>query len=85
VIVPTPRIDLWADLNAEDDEGRNWSMIDRSTDASTIVPGAIVIAGYEGFWSVVRIDEVDDDGQVHFVQVDHEAPEARAVLDAAAS
>ena len=25
----SPRIDLWADLNAEDDEGRNWSMVDR--------------------------------------------------------
>ena len=81
----TPKIDLWADLNAEDDEGRNWSMIDRAIDPAAVQPGAVLIAGYEGFWSVVRIDEVDDDGQVHFVPVDHDAPEARAVLSAAAS
>lgn len=80
-----PRIDIWADLNAEDDEGRNWSLMHEARDPALIVPGAVVIAGYEGFWSVVRIDEVDDDGQVHFVQVDHDAPEARAVLSAAAS
>ncbi len=80
-----PRIDLWADLNAEDDEGRNWSMIDRAIDPAAVQPGVVLIAGYEGFWSVVRIDEVDDDGQVHFVPVDHNAPEARAVLSAAAS
>ncbi len=81
----TPRIDIWADLNAEDDEGRNWSLMHEAHDPALIVPGAVVIAGYEGFWSVVRIDEVDDDGQVHFVQVDHDAPEARAVLSAAVS
>ena len=81
----TPRIDIWADLNAEDDEGRNWSLMHEARDPASIVPGAVVIAGYEGFWSVVRIDEVDDDGQVHFVQVDHDAPEARAVLSSAAS
>jgi hypothetical protein len=83
--VKTPRIDIWADLNAEDDEGRNWSLMHEAREPALIVPGAVVIAGYEGFWSVVRIDEVDDDGQVHFVQVDHDAPEARAVLSAAAS
>ena len=27
VSMTSPRIDLWADLNAEDDEGRNWSMV----------------------------------------------------------
>lgn len=81
----TPRIDIWADLNAEDDEGRNWSLMREAHEPGLIVPGAVVIAGYEGFWSVVRIDEVDEDGQVHFVQVDHDAPEARAVLSAAAT
>jgi hypothetical protein len=81
--VKAPKIDIWADLNAEDDEGRNWSLMREARDPAAIVPGAIVIAGYEGFWSVVRIDEVDDDGQVHFVQVDHEDPEARAVIGAA--
>ena len=80
----SPRIDLWADLNAEDDEGRNWSMVDRSREPAALLPGVVLIAGVEGLWSVVRIDAVDDDGQVHFIQIDHEDPAARAALNAAA-
>jgi hypothetical protein len=45
----------------------------------------MLLAGNEHAQAVVRVVAIDDDGQVHFVQVDHEAPEARAVLDAAAS
>ena len=80
----SPRIDLWADLNAEDDEGRNSSMVDRAREPAALVPGVVLIAGVEAFWSVVRIDSVDGDGQVHFIQIDHEDPAARAVLSAAA-
>ena len=80
----SPRIDLWADLNAEDDEGRNWSMVDRAREPAALRPGVVLIAGVDGLWSVVRIHAVDDDGQVHFVQIDHEDPAARAVLNAAA-
>jgi hypothetical protein len=84
VNVTSPSIDLWADLNTEDDEGRNWSMVDRAREPAALVPGVVLIAGVEGLWSVVRIDAVDDDGQVHFVQLDQEEPAARAVLSAGA-
>ena len=47
-VVMTPRIDLWADLNAEDDEGRNWSMVDRAREPASLVPGVALIAGVEG-------------------------------------
>ena len=80
----SPRIDLWADLNAEDDEGRNWSMVDRAREPAALLPGVVLIAGVNGLWSIARIDTVDDDGQVHFVPMDHEDPAARAVLNAAA-
>ena len=62
-----PTIELRADLNSEDDEGRWWSLLRDATEPTRIVPGAVVIAGTERFWSVVRIEQVDDDGQVHFV------------------
>ena len=62
----TRPIDLEADLNCEADEGRRWSVLDWATDPSKIVPGAIVIAGLGRTRAVVRIDQVDDDGQVHF-------------------
>ncbi len=61
-------IDLEADLNCEDDEGRWWSVLDWAIDPSKIVPDAIVVAGRGSVRVVVRIDQVDDDGQVHFVE-----------------
>lgn len=64
-----PQIDLRADLNAEDDEGRWWSLLRDASNPNAIVPGAVVVAGTERFWSVVRIESVDDDGQVHFVAI----------------
>jgi len=62
-------IDLAADLNAEDDDGRNWALLPDGADRRAIVPGAVVRAGTEHFWSWVHIDQVDDDGQVHFHQI----------------
>ena len=51
-----PTIDLRADLNAEDDEGRWWSLLRDAVDPARIVPGTVLVAGAERFWSVVRID-----------------------------
>ena len=75
-----PTIDLRADLNAEDDQGRWWSLLRDAVDVARIVPGAVVVAGTERFWSVVRIEQVDDDGQVHFVAVAPDDPAAAELL-----
>jgi hypothetical protein len=64
-----PAIQLRANLNNEDDEGLNWSLLRNATDPSAIVEGAVITAGTERFWSRVRIRRVDDDGQVHFEQL----------------
>jgi len=71
-----PRIDLRADLNTEDDEGRWWSLLRDAVDPTRILPGAVLVAGTERFWSIVRIEQVDDDGQVHFVAVANDDPAA---------
>ena len=49
-------IDLEADLNCEDDEGRWWSVLDWAFDPSKIVPGAIVVAvgGVFELWVIER-------------------------------
>jgi hypothetical protein len=73
-------IDLRADLNAEDDEGRWWSLLSDAVDPAVVRPGAVLVAGSERFWSVVRIEHVDPDGQVHFVAVADDDPEAVALL-----
>lgn len=61
-----PTIDLTADLNAQDDEGLGWSTLHDAVDPSRVVPGAMLLAGNEAATAVVRIVEVEDDGQVHF-------------------
>ena len=75
-----PTIDVRADLNAEDDEGRWWSVLRDAADPTVVVPGAVLIAGTDRFWSVVRIEQVDDDGQVHFVPVPADDPAAARLL-----
>jgi hypothetical protein len=52
-------IDLRADLNAEDDGGRNIALLRDAVDPSSVVPGAGVVAGMSTFWSWV-VDAVDD-------------------------
>ena len=67
-----PPIALRADLNNEDDEGFNWSLLGHASEAAAIVEGAVLVAGTERFWSWVRIRRVDDDGQVHFERISAE-------------
>jgi hypothetical protein len=68
----TPAITLRANLNNEDDDGLNWSLLRRASDPGAIVEGAVVVAGTERFWSWVRIRRVDDDGQVHLQRISPE-------------
>lgn len=63
----TRPIDLEADLNCAGDEGRWRSVLDWGLDPSKIVPGVIVTAGDGRTRALVRIDQADDDGQVHLV------------------
>ncbi len=79
-----PVISLRADLNAEDDQGRWWSLLSDAVDPAAIQVGAVVIAGSERFWSVVRIDQIDDDGQVHFVGLASDDPAATALFSRSA-
>lgn len=41
------RIDIAADLNAEDETGFVWTFLDEATDPSMIRPGEVVVAGSE--------------------------------------
>ncbi len=76
----TPPIDLPSDLNAEDDDGLNWALLDKATDPARVHVGSVLVAGTARFWSVVRVIAVDDDGQVHFEQLDANDPAARRLL-----
>jgi hypothetical protein len=60
------RIDLVADLNDEDDEGFGWSTLGEARNPSDVRPGVMLVAGNRQAQAVVRVVDVDDDGQVHF-------------------
>lgn len=80
----TPPIALRCDLNAEDDNGENWTILDNAAEPSRVRVGAVLVAGTPRFWAVVRITAVDADGQVHFRQLDDDDPAARQLLAAVA-
>ncbi len=60
------KVDIVADLNAQDDDGYGWSTLSSAIDPSLIVAGAVLVAGNAHARAAVRIVAVDDDGQVHF-------------------
>ena len=80
----TPQIDLRSDLNAEDEDGQNWTLLENATDPARVHVGGALVAGTPRFWSAVRITAVDADGQVHFVQLDDNDPAARDLLSTVA-
>lgn len=59
-------VDIEADLNAQDDEGLGWATLADARDPDRVKPGAMLLAGNRAAQAVVRIEAVDDDGQVHF-------------------
>lgn len=61
-------IDLPADLNLEDDEGRNVARLRDAAGTVAIRPGAVVVAGAPRAWSWAVVDTVED-GFVYFRQV----------------
>jgi hypothetical protein len=61
-------IDLPADLNVEDDKGRNVARLSEAVDAAALHGGAVVVAGAADAWSWVVVETVED-GLVHFRQV----------------
>ena len=53
------RVDLPADLNAQDDDGHGWSIMGDAPDPTRIVPGAVILAGNSQAQALVRIIAID--------------------------
>ena len=62
------------------DAGRWWSLLRDAHEPTAVVPDAVLVASTERFWSVVQIEQVDSDGQVHFVAVPPDDPPAAHLL-----
>jgi hypothetical protein len=61
-------IDLPADLNLEDDEGRNVARLADAVTADAVTPGAVLVAGVPRAWSWAVVESVDS-GFVYFRQI----------------
>ena len=60
-----PAIDLFVDLNTEDEAGLPWSLLSEATDRERIVPGAHVVVGSGRVRAVALVVDVTSDDVVH--------------------
>jgi hypothetical protein len=61
-------IDLPADLNVEDDRGRNIARLAEAVTPETVTPGAVLVAGAPRAWSWA-VTEAVEDVFVYFCQI----------------
>ena len=54
-------IDLPADLNLEDDQGRNVARLADAVTPDAVTPGAVLVAGAARAWSWAAVESVDSD------------------------
>ena len=58
-------IDLFVDLNTEDETGLPWTYLDQALDPSIVVPGRLLIVGAGAAVAVAEVVDVGADGLVH--------------------
>ena len=59
------KIDLFVDLNTEDETGLPWTYLDQAPDQSMIVPGRMIVVGAGSAIAVAEVIDVAADGLVH--------------------
>ena len=59
------KIDLFVDLNTEDETGLPWTYLDQAPDQSVIVPGRMIVVGAGSAIAVAEVVDVAADGLVH--------------------
>ena len=58
-------IDLFVDLNTEDETGLPWTYLDQALDPSIVLPGRLLIVGAGAAVAVAEVVDVGADGVVH--------------------
>lgn len=59
------KIDLFVDLNTEDETGLPWTYADQATDPSVVVPGRLLVVGAGAAVAIAEVADVAADGLVH--------------------
>jgi hypothetical protein len=58
-------IDLFVDLNTEDETGLPWTYLDQAVDPSVVVPGRLILVGAGSAVAIAEVIDVAPDGLVH--------------------
>ena len=58
-------IDLFVDLNTEDETGFPWTYLDQAADPSVVVPGRLIVVGSGSALAIAEVIDVAADGLVH--------------------
>jgi uncharacterized phosphosugar-binding protein len=59
------KIDLFVDLNTEDETGLPWTYLDQASDPSLVVPGRLLVVGAGSAVAMAEVIDVAADGLVH--------------------
>ncbi len=59
------KIDLFVDLNTEDETGFPWTYLDQAADRSVVLPGRLIVVGSGSAISIAEVIDVAADGLVH--------------------
>jgi hypothetical protein len=59
------KIDLFVDLNTEDETGFPWTYLDQASNPAVIVPGRLIVVGAGTAVAIAEVLDVASDGLVH--------------------
>jgi hypothetical protein len=59
------KIDLFVDLNTEDDSGLPWTYLDQADDPSRVVVGHRIVVGAGNAVAIAEVVSIGADGLVH--------------------
>lgn len=74
------RVDLFVDLNSEDDTGLPWGLLEDAVDPTLVVEGAWLIVGAGSVAAVAQVADIDD-GVVHVQPLRGPVSSHRHLLD----
>jgi hypothetical protein len=59
------KIDLFVDLNTEDETGFPWTYLDQASNPAVVVPGRLIVVGAGTAVAIAEVMDVGSDGLVH--------------------
>lgn len=59
------KIDLFVDLNTEDETGFPWTYLDQASNPAVVVPGRLIVVGAGTAMAIAEVIDVASDGLVH--------------------